>query len=300
MDNIVTPSDYSYNEYKKIIEQLDERYKFLSCHIIGRSCAGRSIYALKLGSGSEYVLYAGAFHGTERITCTLLLKFVEEFCYALEHGIQIAGVDARRAIYEKGLMIVPLVNPDGCEISLKGAAGCGCYSSKILSLCKGDFEHWNANLRGVDINHNFDAGWESLRKLESKAGIFGPAPGRFGGYRPESEPETLALTELCRRIKIRQVIAFHTQGEIIYHTYGSKIVARSAKMAEIMSGSSGYRLAVAEGLAEGGGFKDWFISEFNRPGFTIEAGLGINPLPASDLDAIYERLCETMVLGVIM
>lgn len=300
MENIVTCSDYSYNEYKNIIEQLNEKYKFLSCHIIGTSCAGRNIYALKLGRTNDCALYAGAFHGSERITCTLLLMFIEQFCNALEKGVQIAGIDARRAIYEKGIIIVPLVNPDGCEIALSGKAACGAYASKIEDLCKGDFSHWNANLRGVDINHNFNAEWETLRKLEQKAGIDGPAPTRFGGYRPESEPETIALTRLCRQIHFRHALAFHSQGEVIYHSFGNKVIPRAEKMAKILSASSGYSLAVAGGLAEGGGFKDWFITEFERPAFTIEVGLGTNPLPPGDLLDIFNRLKEFLVLGIVM
>lgn len=300
MENIVTCADHSYNDYKRIIEQLNEKYKFLSCHIIGTSCAGRNIYALKLGRPSDCVLYAGAFHGSERITCTLLLSFVEEFCNALQKGVQIAGIDARRAIYEKGLVIVPLVNPDGCEIARSGKAACGAYASRIEELCKGDFKHWNANLRGVDINHNFDAAWQKLHALEQKAGILGPAPTRYGGSRPESEPETIALTRLCRQIHFRHAFAFHTQGEVIYHSFGDKVIPRAEKMAQIMSASSGYPLAVAGGLAEGGGFKDWFISEFERPAFTIETGLGINPLPPEDLNDIYARLKELLVLGTVM
>lgn len=300
MENIVTCADYSYNDYKKIIEQLNDKYKFLSCHIIGTSCAGRNIYALKLGQTNDCVIYTGAFHGSERITCTLLLMFIEQFCAALEKGVQIAGIDARRAIYEKGLIIVPLVNPDGCEIALSGKTACGAYASRLEDLCNGDFKHWNANLRGVDINHNFNADWEKLRQLEQKAGIDGPSPTRYGGPRPESEPETIALTRLCRQINFRHAFAFHSQGEVIYHSFGDKVIPRAEKMAQIMSASSGYSLAVAGGLAEGGGFKDWFITEFERPAFTIEAGLGINPLPPSDLENIYKRLKELLVLGIVM
>jgi g-D-glutamyl-meso-diaminopimelate peptidase len=65
-----------------------------------------------------------------------------------------------------------------------------------------------------------------------------------------------------------------------------------------MARASGYTAAEPEGLAVGGGFKDWFIEEFRRPAFTIEAGKGRNPLPMSQLDEIYasvqpllDRLC---------
>ena len=71
-------------------------------------------------------------------------------------------------------------------------------------------------------------------------------------------------------------------------------------MAEIMATSSGYALDVPIGIADGGGFKDWFISEFNRPGFTVELGLGKNPLPAESAEAIYLRVREMLTLCTIM
>ena len=35
------------------------------------------------------------------------------------------------------------------------------------------------------------------------------------------------------------------------------------------------------------GYKDWFIKVFRRPGFTIEAGSGENPLPIGQFEEIY-------------
>ena len=37
------------------------------------------------------------------------------------------------------------------------------------------------------------------------------------------------------------------------------------------------------------GYKDWFILNYNLPGFTIEAGSGINPLPISELNKIFDK-----------
>ena len=200
----------------------------------------------------------------------------------------------------RGIIFVPCVNPDGCEISLRGEMGCGELAAQIKKLCKGDFKHWNANLRGVDINHNFSAGWNELHEKEIEAGIYCPGPTRFGGYRPESEPETLSLTELCRKTKIRHAVALHSQGEVIYWCYGDSTPPRAKKMAEIMATASGYALDTPVGIAVGGGFKDWFITEFNRPGFTVELGLGENPLPAYLADDIYKKVEKMLMLSTIM
>lgn len=300
VEKTVKAIEYDYYERNRVIEALCDKYRFIKKSVIGKSCSGKDIKALKIGNASAYCLIAAAFHGSERITATVLLMFLEKLCHALESDGYIAGLKARSAIVGRGVILVPCVNPDGCDISLLGEKACENSPLDIGRLCKNDYTHWNANLRGVDINHNFNAGWDELKELEQRSSIYCPGPTRFGGFSPESEPETRALTELCRKIQMRHVIALHSQGEVIYWDYGNKKIPRSRKMAEIMATSSGYALDVPVGLAVGGGFKDWFISEFSRPGFTVELGSGKNPLPASDADKIYSRVEEMLMLSSIM
>ena len=96
------------------------------------------------------------------------------------------------------------------------------------------------------------------------------------------------------------MVALHSQGEEIYWQYGDKTPPHSLLIAQTMASVSGYRVAHPTGLASHGGFKDWFIHEFHRPGFTIEIGRGENPLPISDLFPIYDRLCEMLTLAAIL
>ncbi len=300
MDSIIKNTEYDYSELRNAINELCGEYPFLQSGILGRSCAGRNIPYLKIGRAEEYVLFVATVHGSEHITTNILLMFLEELCRALKSGGYIEGLNAKKAMQGRAVIIVPCVNPDGAEISIHGAAAAGNMAPKIEKLCKGDFTHWNANLRGVDINHNFDAGWQVLSNREKQAGIYGPAMSRFGGFSAMSEPETLALSELCNTYVIRHVVALHSQGEVIYWNYGSKPIPRAQKMAEIMATSSGYALDVPTGLALGGGFKDWFIKTYSRPGFTIEVGKGVNPLPISDACEIYLKIREMLMLSAIM
>ena len=300
MERIIESVEYDYLAYRKALDTLCKKYKIISRSIIGKSCSGRDIEVLWVGKSADYSLICAAFHGSEHITTNILLFFLEELCEALTRGASLAGVDARKALVGRGIMFVPRVNPDGCEISLHGAAACGSMAASMARMCKNNFTHWNANFRGVDINHNFDAGWRELHILEQKNGIYGPAPTRYGGPKPESEPETVALTALCRSGRIRHATALHTQGEVIYWRYGDKKPPRSEKMAEIMATSSGYSLDYPIGLAEGGGFKDWFIKELGRPAFTVELGKGENPLPIDSALEIYLRVKEMLMLSSIM
>lgn len=300
MESIIRYIEQDYNAIHTILQTFKEKYPFISISSIGKSVFGREIPAVRIGRTNEYVLYAGAFHGTERITATLLLMFIEELCEALQKHEKISDIDAVKAMYGRGVIIVPMVNPDGCEIALKGPASCGYFAGRIQRICGGKHENWNANLRGVDINHNFDADWLALHEAEKRSGIFGPAPRQFGGNKPHSEPETVALVDLCRFVRIRHAVAFHSQGEVIYWNFGKQTPLKARRMAEIMAASSGYALDVPTGLAYGGGFKDWFIEKQQRPAFTVEVGLGKNPLDPAVLPQLYNQLREMLMITLLM
>ena len=300
MCNIVKAVEHDYTTLRHEIYALAGKYPFMRPLHLGKSTMGRELLALQIGKRKEYVLFAAAFHGTERITAAVTLRFAEQVCASIIRNRPIADIPIRRALAERGIIIVPMINPDGCDIAIYGEKACLGNAARLKRLCGGHFERWNANGRGVDINHNFDAGWQEARLLEQQAGIYGPGPTKYGGSRPESEPETAALATLCRRANIAQVMALHTQGEEIYWRYGDNTPPHAERMARILSASTGYRMADPDGTASHGGFKDWFIHRFGKPGFTVELGKGVNPLPPNALESIYPVALELMALTLIM
>ena len=122
----------------------------------------------------------------------------------------------------------------------------------------------------------------------------------LSGPEPESEPETRALADLCRRHPFRHVVALHSQGEEIYWQYGEHTPPHSRMMARVLGSASGYAVAQPDATAAHGGFKDWFIDHFHRPGFTIELGRGRNPLPVVDFEPMYQRAREMLALAVLL
>lgn len=300
MERIFLPVDYEYSLLNEKINLLCKKYSFLRKKSIGKSVLGKEIFALCLGNPQSYSLYAAAFHGSEHITTNVVMMWLEDLCIAASENTPLSRIDVKRALSLKGIIVIPSVNPDGCDVSIKGAAACGKKAREIERMTKGHFELYNANLRGVDINHNFNAGWEELHTKERKAGILGPSPGRFGGTSPESEPETKAICDLCRSIFIRQAFALHSQGRVIYWSFGKHLPERARKIAELLSSESGYALEYPVSLADGGGFKDWFIESFDRPGFTVEIGKGKNPLPIGSAREIYEEIKSMLTLSLIL
>ncbi len=290
----------TYGEYEKILKNLKGEYPFLNVCTCGKTLLGKNIYSVVFGKGKEKILYAGGTHGTEWLTSLLLIRFLEKLSHMFKTDGFISGYSVCELYSKYTLVIVPEINPDGIEISIKGKTACGKYDELCENACAGNFGIWNANARGVDINHNFNAGWQKLKEIERKEGIVSPSYSKYGGTFPESEPETVAMTSLCRNLDIKKLISFHSQGEEIYWEYGENMPGNSILQAKIFAAVSEYTLVKNDGTASHGGFKDWFIDEIGKPAFTVEIGSGKNPLPLSQLDEIYRRLEDLLILGIIL
>ncbi|MDR2908534.1 MAG: M14 family metallocarboxypeptidase [Oscillospiraceae bacterium] len=291
------PDHESLMEY---IRLLRESYRSLKVFPIGKSLLGREITAMCIGNPVGATLMAGAVHGLEWLTCMLLVKFCETLLSALESGGKVSDVDVGRALGSRSLVIIPCLNPDGVEIALRGSDAAGRYKSLVDALTGDPGNIWQANARGVDLNHNFDAGWRLARAMEEEAGITGPSAGRYGGDHPHSEPESIAITTCCLTYQPRTLYAFHSQGEEIYYRYGDNTPERSRMMAQVLASSSGYAVGSPPDMAAHAGLKDWFIEKFRRPGFTVEVGKGKNPLSLDQLPALYRRTEEMMMIAALL
>ncbi len=289
-----------YENMHRAVCELGNRFPGLRTFPIGKSVLGRSIYALGIGDLYRGTLYVGGVHGMEWLTTLLLFRFMEDLLCAIESGAPLADIDIGRTLENRSVIVVPCLNPDGVEISVNGAASARHLADFVEKASGGDTLHWQANARGIDLNHNFNAGFEKLKQLEREAGYTAPGPTRYGGSVPCSEPETRALCNFCTAFELRQAYAFHSQGGEIYYRYGSHTPARSQLMAQVLASASGYKLASPDEIASHGGFKDWFIDCLCRPAFTIEIGRGTNPLPVEELEPIYARLLEMMLISILL
>ena len=72
------------------------------------------------------------------------------------------------------------------------------------------------------------------------------------------------------------------------------------RIAALFADLSGYAAEETPYAAGFAGYKDWFLQDYRRPGFTLELGRGANPLPITDFDAIYERVRGILVLGALV
>lgn len=298
-----TNVNYTYEIMENDIKGLIARYPFITTGIAGKSVLGKNLYYIKLGNGSNQVFYNGSHHALEWITSPLLMKFIENFSEAYATGTTIKGYDIRDIWSKSTIYIIPMVNPDGVDLVIDGLQSDNPYYSRLIQWNKGNTnfsEVWEANIRGVDLNHNYNASWNLSKQAEASYGITGPSPTRYSGPYPESEPETQAIVNFTNNHNFRLVIAYHSQGEVIYWTYSNIIPPHSRRIAESFSRVSGYALSTTTGIVSYSGYKDWFIEKFRKPGFTIEVGKGKNPLPLSQFNKIYNDNIEILILGSII
>ncbi|CAM3512013.1 M14 family zinc carboxypeptidase [Marinicrinis lubricantis] len=290
-----TMTDYGYMEMTEDLEQLSRKYPFLELTDIGSSVMGKRIPLVKIGQGRKKVHFNGSFHANEWITTVLLMRFLEDYAEAVMHDGVLRGERARYLYNNASLWIVPMVNPDGVELVQEGVTSDHPYYRSLLEWNEGsfDFSSWKANIRGVDLNDQYPAHWEVER---GRRVVLGPGPRDYVGTAPLTEPEALAIAQLSQNTQFDEVYAFHTQGEEIYWNYRDLEPPESEQIALRLAEASGYRAVKLTG--SDAGYKDWFIQEFRRTGFTIEAGIGRNPLPITDFPSIYQRVLGIMVEGL--
>jgi g-D-glutamyl-meso-diaminopimelate peptidase len=286
---------FGYREWESAKDILLEKYPVISYERIGHSVLGREIGAFRIGSGEREIHYNGAMHANEWMTGMLLMQFLDEIGQAVRDGIPYRGQKVSDLLERTSLWLVPLVNPDGVELAVRGLDPENPYEKKLLEWNGGrrDFSGWKANIRGVDLNDQFPAYWE---KEKDRRDVAGPGPRDFTGDAPLSEPEAYALAEFTRRHNFLMVLAFHMQGREIYWNYRNMEPSDSIVWADRFSRVSGYIPVKLEG--SDAGYKDWFIQEFRRPGFTVEAGFGVNPLPLGHFGGIHEETAAIMLEGL--
>ncbi|MBQ1334160.1 MAG: M14 family metallocarboxypeptidase [Clostridia bacterium] len=279
------------------IKRLGQKYPFLSSESMGKSVLGRDITVLRLGFGPRRVFFFGAHHALEWITTLILLRFALDYCERKTRGGRFGEKSINEVFAETSAYVVPMVNPDGVDIVINGAASAGDERENVEKMLSGrdPSKVWQANARGVDLNHNYNARFDEGKRLEGEYGVTGPGPTRFGGPYYESEPETRAVCRFLRARRCELLLSLHTQGREIYSPGDSP--ESKAWLGEL-SRLSGYRAAVPEGIAACRGLCDWFALEFSRPAFTIEAGQGKNPLPLRDFDGIYAEVFPMLAAAV--
>jgi hypothetical protein len=273
-----------YPNYEQIGARLDELVKEFPgrCHKVslGQTHQGREIWALRLGDHPQGekpgIVITGGTHAREWASIAVPLDLSEKL---LRDGSRLK---------EAEIWIVPLVNPDGYEISRNGD---NTYRK-------------NGNPNGaVDLNRNFGdqcpehahlwrpEGDRPAIKYDDKGASDDPASRQYRGQAAASEPETRALLELELGHKnILGVVDNHNCGEmLLYPAAGDK--AYYQQLGQAMNAAAGgepYRVMSAPELYPVSGISNDVQHAHGIVGMTLESGFSMQP-PEAELALLKER-----------
>ena len=289
---------------EQTILELVKAYPFLRTELLTETAFGRSIRTLVIGTGARKVIYSAAHHANEWITTPVLLKFAEEFAEAIQNGADIFGIDAKTLSDAVTIYMVPMVDPDGVDL-VTGAIKPGEGQYEIARRMAATYpsipfpDGWKANLLGVDLNLQYPAGWLQAREIKFSQGFTRPGPRDYVGRAPLSQKESRALAGYTEYINPDLILAYHAQGKEIYWQFDDIEVPGARELGERLADVSGYTLTEPVEESSYAGYKDWFIKVFRRPGYTIEVGSGVNPLPLEQFDEIYRDNLGILVTAAL-
>lgn len=289
---ITTNKPYSYDVFKEDFLCLMREFSFLKSGSIGKSVLLKEIPFIRFGTGEKKIILTAAHHGKEWITSMLLMSILAFISRLYKDKKRYGELDAEEFFNSHSIFFVPMVNPDGVNLCTLGLTDDIPVFTRSRLIGMNNFSKdfigkWQANIRGVDLNHNYDALFQKGKLLAEQSGIYGPCSSRYSGDKPESEPETQALVTLTKEICPDIVIAYHSQGEEIFYKFNGYCAQGAESLAQKIASKTGYSLSYADGVTDCSGYKDWVIEKFNIPAYTIEVGMGENPLPLSQFDKIF-------------
>ena len=301
MQIVNTSTEYTYDIFMNDFFRLMGEYSILESGTAGYSVLGKRIPFIRFGCGGKKIILTGAHHGKEWITSMLNMALIAELCQMYTDGKRLGETDAVDFYHTHSLYFIPMVNPDGVNLCIRGLTeDIPVFTqSRLVGMNGGSREfigQWQSNIRGVDLNHNYDALFEKGRTMAFAAGIYGPGKGQYSGEYPESEPETQAVVGLTKEINPDIVIAYHSQGEEIFYNFNGKYARGALEIAQTLARATGYQLIEADGLIDCSGYKDWVIEQFDIPAFTIEVGKGENPLPLTQFEKIFSDNLKAVLL----
>lgn len=304
----IVPTNISYgsNILDINLKGFQSKFPFLEQGNIGYSVLGQGLKYIKFGRGNKQIFYSASIHANEWINSVLLMKFLENLSSAYLNNSTIWGVPASYLFNNYSLYIVPMLNPDGVDLIVGNLAKYNPQKYEYAKRLSQNYpqipfpQGWKANINGIDLNLQFPAEWETAKKNKFAQGYTKPGPRDYVGTAPLVAQEALTLYNFTLRKNFSLILAYHTQGETIYWKFLNYLPPNSYEIGRHFSQVSGYLLESTPYASGFAGYKDWFIQNYNLPGYTIESGLGENPLPISQFQDIYNKNIGILILGMLL
>lgn len=293
---VETDKVYTYELLTEDLMKLSKQHPdFITYKSLASTPHGREIWAVKVGHGKSAILIHGAHHAREWMTSTLLMKMIESYAEAYKDDQKVEGYKPN--ILDKvSIWFVPMVNPDGVTLQQMGLFAFPSHLHPgLVEMNKGSmiFNRWKANINGIDLNRQYPANWENLKGVSNK-----PSYQFYKGTQPLEAVEVKALVDFTYEIEPEIAVAYHSSGNMLFWgfnqwglTHTTNFAIDYYTIAEKVADLTKYKLEEPESVQQGGGYTDWFITEFEKPALTVEIGSLIedSSLPLESFPSIWAR-----------
>lgn len=290
------PGMYTYDNMLSDTEILKQLYPDLFTQdSIGTTADGRELVHYVVGNphAQKQIFINGAIHAREYITFQLVMKQMCVYLALVDSNAQYGDLTYKDMWDNVQIHVVPLINPDGVQISQFGIDGIQNESvrNQVYSIADMDgaspseyyFDHWKANAEGVDLNRNFDAYWEYYE------GTGQPSADHYKGTAPGSAPEAAALIDLTLSNNFLYTVSYHTQGHVIYWCFENMepIYDIAASWVNQIIAQTGYSPINDFSTVDPAGYSDWAIYRLQIPSVVIEVASGESPYLSGQFQQIW-------------
>lgn len=255
---------YTYYDLERDLQELAICYPdSTELTSLGQTLDHRQIYCLRIhgtkGFTKHAVVIQAAMHAREWKNAQLLMMMAERFLRCYGEDILWEGIPYRQLLRHYDVYILPMVNPDGVQISQFGSEGIidpvlrQELQEKIAT--QREARRWKGNAKGVDLNRIFTE--EAL-----------------------DQPESIVLRDLINAVSPQLTINYHSTGQVIFYRQFFTAL-------EYMSRRTGYPLVLETGKPVGS-FGD-YLTEQGKKWCTIETGAWEAPVGHMQIYAWWMR-----------
>ena len=150
-----TDTEYTYEILRKDLCYLLKEFSFLESAVAGCSVLGKEIPFIRFGKGERKILITGAHHGKEWITSMLNMALIESLSTMYKEKKRLGEQDIGKYFNKNTLVFVPMVNPDGVNLCIKGLTDdIPVFTrSRLIGMnmgCEDFIGKWQSNINGVD------------------------------------------------------------------------------------------------------------------------------------------------------
>ncbi len=310
---------YSYDQMVKDLYFLTVRYgEYISMGVIGNTMDQRAIYQAVIGNANatKHIVIYYALDATDSIDTVLAMNQLEVYCKARKNGTAYKSHSIDSIFEDVCIHVIPMANPDGAAVnqygldalrtdearaSVQAAYDADVAAGRTSEPIESYLKTYIANAAGVDLNCNFDIGWE-----EYTSGPEMPSASGYKGTAPFSEVESQAISNLVDSVSTAAVIGYGTAGnEILYdYEYDGPAEQGVSNVTEIgeeglatsLGAKTGYEAVVTPKFDErnAGGAAQYFLHVKQIPAVTVKTGSGEPPLDETQMSSVWNANSEIL------